>query len=66
MRCRGTKVRIAQTAKDPKYGVIWHLEIQPMIGNVIVDGRGGAPVEQNYSGGQSFRLVVGRHGGMDQ
>ena len=37
-----------------------------MIGNVIVDGRGGVPVEQNYSGSQSFRPVGGRHGGMDQ
>ena len=37
-----------------------------MIGNVIVDGRGGAPVEQNDGGRQSFCPIGGRHGGMDQ
>ena len=66
MRYRGTKVRIAQTAEDTKCGVIWHLVIEPMIGNVIVDGRGGAPVEQNDGGCQSFCPIGVMHGGMDE
>ena len=50
MRHRGTKVGIAQTAKNLKHRVIRHLVIEA-IGDVIVDGCRGIAVEENNSSG---------------
>jgi hypothetical protein len=36
---RGTKVRIAQATENSKDGVVWHLAMEKMVGNTIMDGR---------------------------
>jgi hypothetical protein len=63
---RGTEVWIAQATKDPKGGVIWHLAVKQMIGNTVMYGRGGPPVDQEHSAGKSLNPVGSRHGGMNQ
>jgi hypothetical protein len=63
---RGTEVWVAQATKDPKGGVIWHLAVKQMIGNTVMYGRGGPPVDQEHNGGKSLNPVGSRHGGMNQ
>jgi len=66
MASRGTKVWVAQAAKNPKDGVVGHLVMEEMIWDTVIYGRGWPPVEQEYGGGESFDPIRGRHGGMNQ
>ena len=66
MASRGTKVWVAQAAKNPKDGVVWHLVMKKIVRNTVIDGRGWPPVDQKHGGGESFDPIGGRHGGMNQ
>jgi hypothetical protein len=46
----GTKVWVAEAAKNPKDGVVWHLVMEKMIWDTVIYGRGWSLVDQEHGG----------------
>ena len=66
MGSHGTEVRITEAAEHTKLRIIRYGAMEELVRDLVADGRGRAPVEQEGCYSQRFSPVRGRHGSMDQ
>lgn len=61
----GLKVRVAQAPKDTEMIIDWRVVVEAGVGYLIMNGGGGAPVQEITGCRKSFRPVGRFHGCMN-